>query len=889
MIPPNSQLTGLRRVLFVNSGKLHLAQLDLRQPSHMHGGNNAGKTTIVNAIQFAFIDKFGSMVWDEHTTVETRKHYFKQFSSIVFEVNTPSGPQCLLILGLGPGSSFQYERWVYSGSLEPRKFYSEKDGVVTPIDTPEIKLYLAEMSARKMNEKDVEKWISGRGEAPFAVAPLKKPSDFESYRMVFTNLLRLKRISPDKMRQLLVTCSDVILDEINLRDKYQDRYTEFSGKLEYLNKIEKAKPVIEKCVEKNSDLSTKRKEYSMKYNFLRNYAGDLSNDLIMKRELLKKEIDEFVENKQNIDGQLDKAREEHTDSVTKVKMKEHDIELESERIEDIEKLSLLDLTSKFSEVSEEVRSLTASISRSNEEDLDDEREKVIRQLQVLKAELEGKITLKRLIRDMTDSDNISFNAWKLILSEEITDRIQGEGFTIQERDVLQSDLIKIKSIIKNGSLTQSGLTIPLDNLDAKDDILTSEQIKMRSSGLENKKISIDAAISAREQNEKTRKRLQDAKSEERKLADIIHQLENLESSKAELSSMKNNLLRLIEESEILSQKRDEISFNRDELITKSATSRIALEKVNSSLRSIQSDMGTLFEPAPDWANKEIAMVEGEDWDRCFEVVSKLNSQTKKLYTTVIKLMEDVHEKTDGRFKRSTENESIDAMREELQSLSDERITIMKLQDSLVKGLKGDIRDFMVSFDAIKRKASSFNKSFKQVKISDLDWFKIEVTPADSGIIQAMERIRAAETLMQYVQNDEDDASLDSLFDKGKISLEQTFSVNVQVSVSGEVKRYSDLNRFESQGTSVAVKLCFHVEMLRSMMKEDRGELPIFLDEVEKLDPQNLKGIIDYCRRLKFNIITASPRPSSAIEVNYWLDRSGFVLPKHRTDWGEEDE
>ena len=152
----------------------------------------------------------------------------------------------------------------------------------------------------------------------------------------------------------------------------------------------------------------------------------------------------------------------------------------------------------------------------------------------------------------------------------------------------------------------------------------------------------------------------------------MHQLENLESSKAELSSMKNNLLRLMEESEILSQKRDEISFDRDELLTKSATSKVALEKVNSSLRSIQSDMNTLFEPAPDWANKEIAMVEGEDWDRCFEVVSKLNSQTKKLYTTVIKLMEDVHEKTDGRFKRSTENESIDAMREELQSLSDEK-------------------------------------------------------------------------------------------------------------------------------------------------------------------------------------------------------------------------
>ena len=69
----------------------------------------------------------------------------------------------------------------------------------------------------------------------------------------------------------------------------------------------------------------------------------------------------------------------------------------------------------------------------------------------------------------------------------------------------------------------------------------------------------------------------------------------------------------------------------------------------------------------------------------------------------------MHGKTDGRFKQSTEFESINAMRDELQSLSDERIAILKLQDSLSKGLKGDIRDFMTSFRCNQEKSFFFQQ------------------------------------------------------------------------------------------------------------------------------------------------------------------------------------
>ena len=83
--------TSLQRVLFVNSGGFKLCDIDLSKSLHLYGGNNAGKTTIVNALQFAFVDNFKQMVWDGHKEDETKKHYFDSYSYIVFEVSTPTG------------------------------------------------------------------------------------------------------------------------------------------------------------------------------------------------------------------------------------------------------------------------------------------------------------------------------------------------------------------------------------------------------------------------------------------------------------------------------------------------------------------------------------------------------------------------------------------------------------------------------------------------------------------------------------------------------------------------------------------------------------------------------------------------------------------------------
>ena len=224
--------TSLQRVLFVNSGGFRLCDIDLSKSIHLYGGNNAGKTTIVNALQFAFIDNFKQMVWDGHKDDETKKHYFDSFSYIVFEVSTPTGPQCLALLGQGPGQSFGYQRWRYNGTLELESYIAEDgDGKFKPRDNQFVKSYFAKMEAKgPLSGKEMQQWITGRGESPFSVAPLKRSNDFPKYKKVFTNLLRLEKLTSLEMRELLVACSDVVTNELNLRDKYENRYNEFLGK-----------------------------------------------------------------------------------------------------------------------------------------------------------------------------------------------------------------------------------------------------------------------------------------------------------------------------------------------------------------------------------------------------------------------------------------------------------------------------------------------------------------------------------------------------------------------------------------------------------------------------------------------------------------------------------
>jgi len=75
----------ISRMLLLKSGKFAYCNFDLREPVHLSGSNRTGKTSIINAIQFAFIYDMHDGDWDDHDLQATRKHYFGQNSLLAQE------------------------------------------------------------------------------------------------------------------------------------------------------------------------------------------------------------------------------------------------------------------------------------------------------------------------------------------------------------------------------------------------------------------------------------------------------------------------------------------------------------------------------------------------------------------------------------------------------------------------------------------------------------------------------------------------------------------------------------------------------------------------------------------------------------------------------------
>ena len=192
--------------------------------------------------------------------------------------------------------------------MEKGAYVDDNDEKISPRDNQYVKSYFAKMEARgPLTGKEIQQWITGRGETPFCVAPLKRASDFSKYKKVFTNLLRLEKLTALEMRGLLVACSDVVTNELNLRDKYENRYNEFLGKQNEIIMINNAKNTLEICIEDYEKLSLKRSEYSKKYNYLLKYAEDEKRKLSLDLNLILEELSEW--------SRVDKEKEAEIESL----------------------------------------------------------------------------------------------------------------------------------------------------------------------------------------------------------------------------------------------------------------------------------------------------------------------------------------------------------------------------------------------------------------------------------------------------------------------------------------------------------------------------------------------------------------------------------------------
>lgn len=72
---------GPSKLIAIRSGSYDYAEVDLATSIQLVGPNNAGKTTLINTLQFLYLDNRNQMNFGDHDPEATRAYYFPTSSA----------------------------------------------------------------------------------------------------------------------------------------------------------------------------------------------------------------------------------------------------------------------------------------------------------------------------------------------------------------------------------------------------------------------------------------------------------------------------------------------------------------------------------------------------------------------------------------------------------------------------------------------------------------------------------------------------------------------------------------------------------------------------------------------------------------------------------------
>ena len=196
--------SGPYRIVALHCGKFDYAEIEIDTPVHLIGPNNVGKTSLIALLQFLYLDDQRQMQFSRDMP-ETRRYYFpEKYSYALFECLTPTGFQVVGVHGLGPVRQHEFERFVYTGRIEFTDYLDEERRVREPEDT---KARLAVKGFRRLEPQDLRAALTGSGggrDVYLGLVPTRHRNEYERFRKLFSNVLRLSHIRQDELKQLLL-------------------------------------------------------------------------------------------------------------------------------------------------------------------------------------------------------------------------------------------------------------------------------------------------------------------------------------------------------------------------------------------------------------------------------------------------------------------------------------------------------------------------------------------------------------------------------------------------------------------------------------------------------------------------------------------------------------
>jgi hypothetical protein len=874
---------GPSRIVLLRSGVYDYAELELHEPIHLVAANNVGKTSLISALQFLYIDDARQMDFS-HDFADTRRHYFPESGSLVlFECMTPTGFQVFGLRGLGPVQGFEYERFAYSGQFRREDFIGGR----LPRLWEETARRLIDRDLRQVEPKHLRASLTGVGDAkgpPLGLVPLKRSGSYESFRFLFRNLLRLSRIEQDRLKRLFIDITpNLRKTAIDLKKDYADLFHKVDRQSQEVMALRAVESLIADLVRQYAErreaqgrLATMWKLIERALEVERVRVAQLAVVLDSERAALRTQKAQLEE------GQTAAVAAGNALSEQAGRLDEQRRQLESIRetarsfVPEIEAAIRSQLQADYDALTGRLEVASNANGPRLERDLADVARRLREDRRLVERFGEAVVTWLRAKSGLNDdalSDVFS------VLDPALLGELLGDG-----RVEVTDDGAAIKLVQQiASSFGSTGFSVPGVRVQRHTRIAANPleayanvaAIRMRISEQEADEARLKGALAdvkAREQLLRDRALVEGKRREAEarlqtweawntrapELGELVLKLSELRRQANENAAVVQSLgQQLLANTKAMSEK-DRMAEEAHRDFNRQAT---AVRALNAA------PVG--WDPTP--ATEELTAM---DLDSLVRGYRSAWTKHAELNSRVDELFGQVKHRTAERIVGMNDDDTIDRLQDELSALENRDRSVRELWASLVDAMRNAFKALLDSLEEIRKEVSRLTAALGRRKVSNLERIELELVP-QRDLIQKIKAVIDAEDAPLFAGPlGRSRAAIDVqkwMEDKPRLDLSELFDLRFTVvDVHGQVKSFDSLSKIESQGTSTTIKVLVHLELLRALLSDDTVRVPFFLDEVAELDPRNQRALTEHAVQMGFVPVFASPEPRDCVETLYFL-------------------
>lgn len=721
------------KIILINSANCQYAEFDLSDSLHFIARNNCGKTSIINTLQFLYIDNHKEIDLG-YTLDESWKHYFPKLGSyVLFELNTLTGKKVFGLAACGLGS--QPEKFLYSGAYQVEDFLEDKKSHYTPKKPDTL---FAQLSTKHIirkleskNHRDLLRPFEQR-KNPSGLGLIGDTRDYRLFKRLFRQLLKLKSITIKDLKTQVECVNHRVMEKekfINVQREFNEPYNKIQKQQGELQGLQSNKMNIIELLELSED-QTKQQ-------------GRLISYSLKSAILFVSEEKQLNEQRQIDEDQMLKLKQEKLPEIKLSReQKQHTSSQKSENLGVIK-----DQIKKYEKLEKECLQIVVELEKASLHNLQQQQEKFQEQLFNAKDEnldqLEQSLQFKcdQMHKQQKQLDGIADTLFaqlkKLLDDNELRQLYQisnpelwmlfdNKGFTVHNTEALQCFLKDSLERVKDKVLELPGLSLQLSDIASNTlygmgdpDFLSNKisEIKQEISQLKNK-------ITAIQEQEKIRRQLEQTQLEIKAIESKLDSYKKWESGKQQYQQS-------IQQRDTSKLEISKIQLEIIELNTQEAT-------INSKINQLAEFIGTHKKNIEElsrqkqWIERHPADTNWTAIEVNYDTPSftELYNQYKKIHEDLEKKSASIKIKTNNlrsvfsQLMAKSDEQALAFLQQELDSIPEQEKSINDEWRRIFTSFAAHCRGMIDSVDAIDGYLADLNRLLSKEKISNLQSVKI---------------------------------------------------------------------------------------------------------------------------------------------------------------------